>query len=181
MKAKLLRIRLVGDPILKKKAEPVTEITPELKNFIKDLTYTMYETDGVGLAAPQVGVSQRIFVIDTTWAQDDGKKEPFVLINPVILDSKGELLYEEGCLSVPGIYEKVRRYNSVTVEYMDVKGDIVRLEAEGTRAVVIQHENDHLEGILFIDRLPKLKLWPLKKKIKQFENMIDKDGNNFRP
>jgi peptide deformylase len=181
MKAKLLRIRLVGDPILKKIAEPVKEITPELKSFIKDLTHTMYLTDGVGLAAPQVGVSQRIFVIDTTWTQDDGKKDPIVLINPVILEGRGELLYEEGCLSVPGIYEKVRRYNSIIMEYQDIKGDICRIEAEGTRAVVLQHENDHLEGILFIDRLPKLKLWPLKKKIKQFENMIDKDGNNFRP
>ncbi len=177
----MLRIRLVGDPILKKIAEPVREITPELKAFIKDLTFTMYETDGVGLAAPQVGLSQRIFVIDTTWTQDDGKKEAFVLINPVIRESFGELLYEEGCLSVPGIFEKVRRYNSIIIEYTDVKGELCRIEAEGTRAVVLQHEYDHLEGILFIDRLPKLKLWPLKKKIRQFENMIDKDGNNFRP
>jgi peptide deformylase len=181
MKAKLLRIRLVGDQILKKIAEPVREITPELRTFIKDLTHTMYVTDGVGLAAPQVGVSLRIFVIDTSWTQDDGKKDPLVLINPHILDSQGEILYEEGCLSVPGIYEKVRRYNSITIEYEDVKGDIYQIEAEGTQAVVLQHETDHLEGILFIDRLPKLKLWPLRRKIKQFESMIDTDGNNFRP
>lgn len=181
MKAKLLRIRLVGDQILKKIAEPVTELTPELKGFIKDLTNTMYITDGVGLAAPQVGVSQRIFVIDTTWTEDNGKKEPIVMINPVILEGKGEILYEEGCLSVPGIYEKVRRYQSVTIEYQDSKGDLCHMEADSTRAVVVQHELDHLNGILFIDRLPKLKLWPLKKKIRQFESMTDKDGNNFRP
>jgi peptide deformylase len=181
MKANLLRIRLVGDHILKKVAEPVKEITPELKAFIKDLTFTMYETDGVGLAAPQVGVSLRIFVIDTTWSQEEGKKEPFVLINPVILESIGELIYEEGCLSVPGIYEKVKRHNYVKIEYQDVKGNVCLMEAEGTRAVVLQHENDHLDGILFIDRLPKLKLWPLKKKIKQFESMTDQDGTNFRP
>jgi peptide deformylase len=181
MKSKLLRIRLVGDQVLKNIAEPVLEITPDLKVFIKDLTYTMYETDGVGLAAPQVGVSLRIFVIDTTWTQDEGKKEPVVLINPVILEGRGEIVYEEGCLSVPGIYEKVRRYNSITMEYQDIKGALCHIEADGTRAVVLQHELDHLDGILFIDRLPKLKLWPLKKKIKQFVNMTDKDGNNFRP
>jgi peptide deformylase len=181
MKAKLLRIRLVGDQVLKKIAEPVREITPELKTFIKDLTHTMYITDGVGLAAPQVGVSLRIFVIDTTWTQDDGKKEPIVMINPHILEGGGEILYEEGCLSVPGIYEKVRRYNSITLEYEDIKGDLCRIEAEGMQAVVLQHETDHLDGILFIDRLPKLKLWPLRRKIKQFESMIDIDGNNFRP
>lgn len=181
MKAKLLPIRLVGDKILRRVAEPVQEITPALRSFLKDLTHTMYETDGVGLAAPQVGISDRIFVIDTTWSQEDGKKEPIVMINPVIRETSGDIIYEEGCLSVPGIYEKVRRYNNLTVDYTDDKGTKQTIEAEGTRAVVIQHEYDHLDGILFIDRIPKLKLWPLKKKIKQFESTTDQDGNNFRP
>ncbi|HPT72767.1 MAG TPA: peptide deformylase, partial [Candidatus Cloacimonadota bacterium] len=173
MKAKLLQIRLVGDKILRQVAEPVQEITPEMKNFLKDLTHTMYETDGVGLAAPQVGLSQRIFVIDTTWSQEEGKKEPIVLINPVILESSGELIYEEGCLSVPGIFEKVKRFNHIVMEYQDINGEKRTLEGEGTRAVVMQHEYDHLDGILFIDKITKLKLWPLKKKIRQFESSTD--------
>jgi len=140
----VLNIRKAGDMVLKKKAEPVVRIDRKIKQLLDDMSQTMYHADGVGLAAPQVGVSQRIIVIDV----GEGLIE---LINPVITASEGSLISMEGCLSVPGIYGDVERCTSVTVEGFDRNRKKVRISATDLLAKALQHEIDHLEGILFIE------------------------------
>ena len=140
----VLNIRKAGDMVLKKKAEPVVRIDRKIKQLLDDMSQTMYHADGVGLAAPQIGVSQRIIVIDV----GEGLIE---LINPVITASEGSLISMEGCLSVPGIYGDVERCTSVTVEGFDRHRKKVRISATDLLAKALQHEIDHLEGILFIE------------------------------
>ena len=117
-----MKIRIVGDNTLRLTALPVTEFDQELKDFVADLTYTMYETDGVGLAAPQVGISKRIFVVDFYWAQDGVIKKPKVFINPEIIFSDGSITHDEGCLSVPDVFEKVKRPNNIKIKAQDLDG-----------------------------------------------------------
>ena len=176
---KLLEIHMIGDKILRQKAEPVEEITDEIREFIQDLTETMYTYDGVGLAAPQVGRSLRIFVVDPFFYETKVKK-PIVMINPHITESDGSFVYEEGCLSLPDIFEKVKRPGRVVIESIDPKGEKQVYEAEDYFSTVIQHENDHLDGILFVDRVNKLKLLPWKRKIRELESMTDEHGVNIR-
>ena len=171
-----LKIVKYPDPILKKKSVPVTEFNGNLKSLIKDLLFTMYKAPGIGLAAPQVGVSQRIFVMDIDYnrekitnAQGIERMElsdfnPRVFINPVLTDQQGEFLYEEGCLSLPGIFENVKRFQSIKVSYQDLDGNPKSIEAEGLFSVCLQHENDHLEGVVFLERLSLIKKNLLKKK-----------------
>ncbi|MHC1746350.1 MAG: peptide deformylase [Negativicutes bacterium] len=140
----VLNIRKAGDMVLKKKAEPVVRIDRKIKQLLDDMSQTMYHADGVGLAAPQVGVSQRIIVIDV----GEGLIE---LINPVITASEGSLISVEGCLSVPGIFGDVERCTAVTVEGFDRNRKKVRISATDLLAKALQHEIDHLEGILFIE------------------------------
>lgn len=163
-------------PILKKVAEPVTEFNDELKTFVKNMLYTMYTAPGIGLAAPQVGKSIRVFVMDIDYDREevtlaDGTTDyrlsnfnPKVLINPVFKQKIGEQICEEGCLSLPGIYEEVKRAESLVVEYQDLDGNHLSEEIHEFRAVCMQHENDHLDGIVFIDRLSLLKKNLLEKK-----------------
>ncbi|MBT5093525.1 MAG: peptide deformylase [Halobacteriovoraceae bacterium] len=163
-------------PVLKKVAEPVTEFDADLEQFCKNLLHTMYTAPGIGLAAPQVGVSKRIFVLDISYQREDvtladGSKEkrctefnPLVFINPVLKELDGEQLHEEGCLSLPGLYESVKRYSSLEVEYQNCSGEVKSMKAEELLSVCIQHENDHLEGIVFLNRLSLLKKNLLKKK-----------------
>lgn len=141
----ILKIRKAGDPVLKEKSAPVEKITRKIKQLLDDMAETMYAADGVGLAAPQVGVSERIIVLDI----GEGLIE---LINPAITAAEGCETGSEGCLSVPGMYGEVERYSSVTVEGMDRTGKKIRLAADGLLARVLQHEIDHLEGVLFLDR-----------------------------
>ncbi|MDV4151222.1 peptide deformylase [Clostridium sp. AL.422] len=141
-------IRINGDEVLRKKCKDVTEITPRTLKLIKDMAETMYEADGVGLAAPQVGILQRIFVIDVF--DDYGLR---VFINPEILEVSGTQLGEEGCLSVPGESADVERPNYVKVKALNEKGEEFVLEATELLARAILHENDHLNGKLFIDYL----------------------------
>lgn len=141
-------IRINGDEVLRKKCKSVTEITPRTLKLIKDMGETMYEADGVGLAAPQVGILQRIFVIDVY--DDHGLR---VFINPEILEVSGSQLGEEGCLSVPGEAAEVERPNYVKVKAINEKGEEFILEATELLARAILHENDHLNGKLFIDYL----------------------------
>ncbi len=164
-------------PVLKKVAKPVTEFDDELKELVKNMLFTMYHAPGIGLAAPQVGVSKRIFVLDIWYNREkvtlhDGSEEvrlsefsPLVFINPVFKEKSGEILYEEGCLSVPGIYEEVKRANTVLIEYFDVDGNAHSLEADELLAVCLQHENDHLDGIVFVERLNLLKKQLILKKL----------------
>jgi peptide deformylase len=135
------------DPLLRKQAKPVKEVDDKVIKIIDDMFETMYATDtGVGLAAPQVGILKQIIVIDT---QDE---EPFALINPEIISSEGETDSEEGCLSCPEEYGIVKRAEKVKVKALNENGEEIEIEAEGFLAIVLQHEIDHLKGVLFIDK-----------------------------
>ncbi len=143
----------LGNEVLRQKAVSVPEVTDEIRELIRDMFVTMKEEDGIGLAAPQVGQSLRLFIVKA----DDGIDRVF--INPQILQTSTEMCsYEEGCLSIPSVYEDVVRPERITVQALNERGRPFTLEAEGLLARVIQHENDHLDGILFIDRIdPKTK------------------------
>jgi len=175
----LLPIRVYGDTILKIVAQPVGELDDNLRTYISNLIYTMYERDGVGLAAPQTGHNHRMFVIDPDWGQEGAERKPVVMINPMMTHKEGEYEIEEGCLSVPGIYAHVKRFNQITVVYTDMEGKERTETAEGYRSVVIQHEYDHLNGMLFVDRLSKLNLLKLKRKLKQIQKTAV-NGVNIR-
>jgi peptide deformylase len=154
----MMKVITYDDQLLKEKSENVDNINKEVKDLIKKMFKTMYFSNGIGLAAVQVGVLKRVFVVDVP---DYGKYE---MINPVITERSDDIsVYEEGCLSLPGIAHEVERPNSITVEYQDIDGKKQNLKASGLLATCIQHEYDHLEGILFIDRLsPEDKLKMLK-------------------
>jgi len=160
-------VTVFGDPILRKKTEPIAKNYPDLKGFIQNMFDTMYQSDGVGLAAPQVGQSIRLFVLDTTAAEDDdipGIKK--AIINPVILEKSGdEWLMNEGCLSVPEIREDVLRPETIRIKYFDEDFNEFEEEYSGFTSRVIQHEYDHLEGIMFVDYLNPLKKRILKSKL----------------
>lgn len=147
-------IRILGDPVLRARAEAVPAVDDELRTLIDDMLETMYAADGVGLAAPQVGVGKRVIVVDVR----DPAAPPFALVNPEIVES-GDAVDrgEEGCLSIPGLKEIVERPATVVVEGLDRDGNPRRIEATGLLARALQHEIDHLDGILFIDRLSPLK------------------------
>jgi len=157
----ILEIKEYGEPILRGKALPVKEIDPEILNLIKDMAETMYTDSGVGLAAPQVGVSKRIIIID---GEEEGL---MVLINPILVKSEGELVEEEGCLSIPGIYSQVKRASKVTVRALNENGDPIEMTKEGLAARALQHEIDHLDGILFIDRIGRTERQILLNKLKK--------------
>ena len=152
----LLKILEVPNPLLKKKSAPVAEVTDDLRKLMNDMLETMYDAPGVGLAAPQVGILQRIVVIDVT--KDSEPKHPYKMVNPAITEhSETTLMHEEGCLSVPEQYAPVERFETVTVEYTDENGQKQTLSADGLLAICIQHELEHLDGTLFIDHLSKVK------------------------
>ena len=157
----VLNVRRYGDPILRQKAQPVEAITPEIRKTLTDMLETMYYQVGIGLAAPQVGVSLRIILVD------DGPRGPRALLNPAIVDQRGSVRGEEGCLSIPGFFGEVERSEWVRVEAMDAEGRPLSFEAKGLQARVIQHELDHLDGVLFIDRLPPVTRDRMKKKIQK--------------
>ena len=148
------------DPRLRIKGEPVKEITPAIRALIEDMAETMYAAPGVGLAATQIGEAHRIFLIDV--AAEDEPSKLHVFINPEIVKKEGEHCGPEGCLSFPGVSEDVKRAAKVTVKALDRDGKPFELQAEGLLAVAVQHENDHLDGVLMIDRMG-----PLKKRIVQ--------------
>ncbi|HOY37897.1 MAG: peptide deformylase [Bacteroidales bacterium] len=162
-------IYVIGHPVLRRKTELVVKNSPEIQKFIDDMFETMAESDGVGLAAPQVGKSLRIFVVDTTpVAKDNVELMNFkrVFINPQIVEKSTEtVLWEEGCLSIPGIHENVKRYTRLTMEYYDRDFNFVREELDGFKAIVVQHEYDHLDGVLFTDKISPIRKKFLKNKI----------------
>lgn len=167
----LLTVRLYGDPVLRQVATPVREITAEIKRIIADMTETMWHQVGIGLAAPQVGLPYRILVMD------DGKGGAQALINPEIESRSGTIREEEGCLSLPGVFGVIERSKTVTVKAMDAEGKPVSLEVTGLKARIVQHELDHLDGVLFIDRLPPVTRDRIKKKI-QKEGFPKETGNH---
>jgi peptide deformylase len=157
----VLSILEFPDPRLRLRAEPVRVFDAQLKQFVADLFETMYAANGVGLAATQVNVHQRVLVADMS----DDRKQPLALINAQILEKSGSQVYQEGCLSFPGLYADVTRALSVKVKAQDVDGNEIIVEAEGPLAVCIQHEMDHLEGKVFVDYLSSLKRALLLKRL----------------
>ena len=155
-----LEILHFPDPRLRRRAEPVSDVDDEVRRLIDDMLETMYEAPGIGLSAPQVNVSRRVVTIDVS--QD--RNTPVCLVNPEIRATGGETETEEGCLSVPGIYEIVKRPEWVRVSALDRNGNSREVEAEGLLAVCIQHEIDHLDGRLFVDYLSRLKRQRIRKK-----------------
>jgi peptide deformylase len=144
------------DKRLRNPGQPVVRFDAELKQLVDDMAETMYAAPGVGLAAPQIGVSQRIFIIDVA-AGEEAPSELRVFINPEIVERVGEVCYEEGCLSFPGVHEEIERAERVRVRAQDIEGKSFELEADGLLAIAVQHENDHLDGKLMVDRLSLLR------------------------
>jgi peptide deformylase len=155
------------DPVLAKKGAEVTEFGPELAQFVEEMWASMYAAHGIGLAAPQIGVSKRITVIDVSFKEKPAEK--LVLINPEIVKREGKQFEEEGCLSLPEIREKVQRAARVKVRAQDVNGAFFEVEGEELLARAMQHELDHLDGVLFIDRLSPLKRDLVKRRIRKLQ------------
>ncbi|MBN1622185.1 MAG: peptide deformylase [Endomicrobiales bacterium] len=160
----ILKIRKYGDSVLRKKCKPIKQITPEIKKLISDMFDTMYANSGVGLAASQVGVPLRLLIIDTKPA---GKKQPLVLINPRIIRKSGKIYEVEGCLSFPGIATEIKRYKNVTVNAINEEGLPIIVEGKELLSRAIQHEIDHLEGIVFTKRMPLLKRFKIQYEIRK--------------
>lgn len=172
-----LPIHTYPDPVLSKVAEDVTVFDKNLEKLVEDMLFTMYHAPGIGLAAPQIGKSIRLFVLDVDYdrevitnsaGQDEVRMSgfnPMVFINPVITGTSGTTTYEEGCLSVPGVYEEVKRHKSIHVKFLNLKGEPQEMECDDMLSICIQHENDHLDGVVFIERLSNLKKNFYKKKM----------------
>lgn len=156
----LREVRYLGDPVLREMCREVETIDDDVRALVDDLLETMYAEDGIGLAAPQIGVPLRVFVYDVR----DDELVPGVLVNPRIVEATGKQKEVEGCLSIPGLDEVVERSAHVVVEGLDREGEPVRIEATGLLSRCLQHENDHLDGVLFIDRVSPLKRRMLLKK-----------------
>lgn len=161
----ILNIRIFPDPVLKKKAEPVHQITDIHQQLIESMFETMYAAPGVGLAAPQVGISQTITVIHIP--NEENKRNPLALINPRVLEKEGEILSDEGCLSVPEVSAEIKRASYVKVAYRDRRGKAKQIEATDLLARIIQHEIDHLNGILFIDYLGRIRRDLIRRKFRK--------------
>jgi peptide deformylase len=156
----LMEIKIYPDPVLRKKTEIIKEITPKIKELVLDLTETMLKKDGVGLAGPQVGISKKIISVLTD-------KGPAVFLNPKIIKSSGKKIkLQEGCLSLPGILVDVKRKNSIEIEAINIEGGKIKIKADGFQARIFQHEIDHLNGKLIIDKLGLLKRIKAKKQFK---------------
>ena len=167
----VLELRYLGDPLLRRRTLPVETFDDALARFVDDLLETMYSAEGVGLAAPQVGAERRVTVIDVGERRDG--TEAIALVNPVIVEARGTVDSEEGCLSIPGVVETVQRAAEVTVEYRDPAGERLRIEGTGLLARALQHEIDHLDGILFIDRLGALKR---RIAVREFRKAMEEKG-----
>jgi peptide deformylase len=158
----VLSVRKYGDPVLRRRAEPVREVTPELRRLADDMIDTMYDEAGIGLAAPQIGRSIRLMVVG-----DERGRNPRALVNPVITEQGGSITAEEGCLSIPGLFADVARAEWVQLQAEDLEGNPVSIHARGFQARVLQHEMDHLDGVLFIDRLDPVTRDRIKRRIKK--------------
>lgn len=168
----ILPILKYPDSRLHKIAKPVQEVDDRIRQIVKDMTETMYEAEGIGLAATQVDIHERIVVIDISEERDD----LLVLINPQITArSDDKTIFEEGCLSVPGIYDKVERSSEITVEALNEQGEKFSLDADGLLAICIQHELDHLVGKVFVEHLSSLKQNRIRTKIKKAEREAKKE------
>jgi peptide deformylase len=161
----LLPILTYPNPILKTVASPVAEVTDEIRSLVEDMAETMYDAPGVGLAANQIGVLKRIFVIDI--ADEDEPSNLLTFINPEIFEMDGEQVFSEGCLSFPGASEDIKRAATVKIRALGLDGQPFELEADGLLAVAIQHENDHLNGVLMIDKVGSLKKRKISRQVQK--------------
>ncbi|MCL4159598.1 UNVERIFIED_CONTAM: hypothetical protein GTU68_034488, partial [Idotea baltica] len=161
----ILKITNYPEPILRERAEEVETFDAELAQLLSDMAETMYDAPGIGLAGPQVAELKRITVIDV----GEGGPGLLKLVNPRIVESEGKVVSDEGCLSIPGIHESVNRFEKVLVEAQDENGEELSIEADGLLGICLQHEIDHLDGILFIDYLSQLKKQLIKKKLRRME------------
>ena len=160
----VLPVRMLPDPALRRRAAPVETVDDTVRRLIEDMLETMYDAPGIGLAAPQVGVSKRVVVVDCS--DDDGPRQPIRMVNPEIVWQSGESsTREEGCLSVPGFHGEVSRPSGIKVRYLDEDGKEREIASEGLLATCIQHEVDHLDGVLFIDYLSRLKRDMINRKL----------------
>jgi peptide deformylase len=152
----ILPIFKIPDPVLRKKAKPVERVDAELRRLMDDMLLTMYDAPGIGLAAPQLGIGRRLIVMDP--AKDEAPKSPIIMVNPEILERSEEMrLHEEGCLSIPDVTAEIERPAKTRVRYIDRRGKKQEMELEGIWSTLVQHEIDHLNGVLFIDYLSRLK------------------------
>ena len=166
----ILPIIVAPDPILKRKADPVGTVTPEIARLMDDMLETMYAAPGIGLAAPQIGVSKRILVMDV--AREGEAPQPIRMADPEIIEASAELAsYEEGCLSFPEHYAEVRRPARVTVRYRDETNAVREIKADGLLATCVQHEIDHLDGIVFVDHISALKRGMILRKLKKTKRL----------
>jgi peptide deformylase len=145
------------DRRLREVSKPVERVTYELRALAQDMLDVMYDEPGIGLAAPQLGVPVRLVVVDVAWTEEDGERDPRVLVNPEIVHAEGTITWNEGCLSVPDFQADVERAERVRLRATDLDGNALEIDAEGLEAVCFQHELDHLDGVLFIDRISRLK------------------------
>ncbi|MGI6394710.1 MAG: peptide deformylase [bacterium] len=186
----LLRINTAGDSVLRKKSAPVEQVDEKIKELIANIIETMQAANGLGFAAPQVGVLLRIFVIDKGYidhcalSEEEKKKRkeefnPIIFINPEIVEKAGSTSISEGCLSVPGYQTEVERADEITLKYTDINGKEQTIKASGLYSIAIQHEYDHLEGILFIDRISNLKKGIAVKKVKKYLQNIKANGDEI--
>ena len=176
------KILTFPDPRLREVASPVEKFGPEIKELVADMLETMYDANGIGLAAPQIGELVRVIVIDTRPKDEGGRRykydemsemeqavqQPLVLINPEIVKGEGKTTFDEGCLSIPGYYETVQRFNSIEMKAFDVNGKEFVVKTDGLLAICMQHELDHLEGTLFVDHLSFVKGNKIKNQIKKY-------------
>ncbi len=165
------------DKRLREVSEPITEVTEEIRTLAADMLDVMYDEPGIGLAAPQVGEPIRLIVVDTEWTEEDAERNPLVLVNPELSEEQGKITWTEGCLSVPDFQADVERAEKVVLRATDLDGNEVVIEAEGLQAVCFQHEIDHLDGRLFIDRISRLKReMYVRKRKKQLRQELDDAG-----
>jgi len=167
------------DKRLKVTAKPVEKIDDEIRQLAQDMCEVMYDEPGIGLAATQVGEPVRLIVVDTEWKEEHHERNPLILVNPELSEHDGEVLWKEGCLSVPDFEAEVKRAERVLLRALDLDGKEVEIRAEGLQAVCFQHEVDHLDGKLFIDRISKLKrsLYVAKRK-KQLRREAEEEGSS---
>ena len=161
------------DPRLRKRAKAVDKIDDQLRTLVDDMFETMYQAPGIGLAATQVNVQKRVLIIDISKEQD----QPMVFINPEILEKSGVEEMDEGCLSVPGVYERVQRAEHIKVSALNLQGERIEIDADGLLAVCVQHEIDHLDGKLFVDYLSQLKRQRIRKKLEKQRRHGDTDAS----
>lgn len=163
----MFKLRYIGDPVLRRKTHQVNTFDDAFKKFVEEMVKTMHKEEGIGLAAPQIGHSKKVLVVDISGIEEEKEAMPRAFVNPVIKESWGESVVEEGCLSIPDIREDVSRPSGIKVWYQDENGQEFENDFEGWMARVLQHEIDHLNGVLFVDLIS-----PVKKKLLQVKKLI---------